>query len=169
MKRFLIILGISILLILGYFVFVSGKQGEKQEVKQQTSQQITSPENINYRASFAIFTNNTYRVFDDPKYHNQSPDVYMESANIVIVKKGGVTWSNFFATLPMNLKKDCLVTGTGQTFCTNETQRLRFFINSKEGKHALNKEIDDGAKLLVSYGNKPKEEISKEFDQIPNP
>src|SRR3989344_7467592 len=167
MKRFLIILGISILLILGYFVFVSGKQGEKQEVKQQTSQQITSPENINYRASFAIFTNNTYRVFDDPKYHNQSPDVYMESANIVIVKKGGVTWSNFFATLPMNLKKDCLVTGTGQTFCTNETQRLRFFINSKEDKDALNKEIVEGDKLLVTYGEETENQIKNQLQQVP--
>src|SRR3989344_4154514 len=162
MKRFLIILGISILLILGYFVFVSGKQGEKQEVKQQTSQQITSPENINYRASFAIFTNNTYRVFDDPKYHNQSPDVYMESANIVIVKKGGVTWSNFFATLPMNLKKDCLVTGTGQTFCTNENGKLRFFINGSEDPNALDKEIKKADKLLVTYGSESQEEIKKQ-------
>ena len=167
MKKLLILLGIVLLLVLGYVFFVSGKQGDKQEVKQETSQQTTSPENINYRASFAIFTNNTYRVFDDPKYYNQSPDVYMEEANIVIVKKKGITWSDFFATLPMSLKEDCLVTGTGQTFCTNETQRLRFFINSKEDKDALNKEIVEGDKLLVTYGEETENQIKNQLQQVP--
>jgi hypothetical protein len=40
----------------------------------------------------------------------------------VHVRKAGVIWSDFFKTLPMELTKDCLITGTKQTFCIGETE-----------------------------------------------
>ncbi|OGH10805.1 MAG: hypothetical protein A3B38_03835 [Candidatus Levybacteria bacterium RIFCSPLOWO2_01_FULL_36_13] len=118
------------------------------------------------KASFAIFTNNIFRIFSDPKYHFQSKDVYMEEANIIIVKTKGITWDGFFKTLPMKLTKECLTTGTGQVFCTNDSQKLRFFINGKEDVNALAREVNQKDKLLVSFGNKTDEEIKKELQQI---
>src|SRR3989344_9692600 len=79
------------------------------------------------RASFAIFTNGTFRIFTDSRYHNKSSDVYIEgpdAPNIVFIKKNGITWGDFFGTLPMTLTKDCLITGTQQRFCTDETGSL---------------------------------------------
>jgi hypothetical protein len=53
----------------------------------------------------------------------------------------------------MSLTKECLVTGTKQTFCTGEEGNLKFYINDIEDKNALDKVINGGDILLVKYGN----------------
>ena len=119
----------------------------------QTSTPTVTPKPTDITASFEIVTLGTKRIFTSTMYHNLSTDVYISAAdpNQVHVKKEGTTWTDFFATLPMKLSKDCLTTGTGQTFCSNDSQRLKFFINDKEDPSALDKEINEGDKLLVTY------------------
>ena len=86
-------------------------------------------------------------------YHNLSSNVYISAADPsqVHVKRKGTTWADFFATLPMKLSKDCLVTGTKQTFCTNDSYKLKFFINDKENPNALDEEIKEGDIFKVLY------------------
>lgn len=102
-------------------------------------------------------------------YHNLSPDVYIESSNpnIVQVKKVDITWNDFFKTLPMSLSRDCLTTGTGQTFCTEGTQTLKFYLNGQLDADALDKKISAGDQLLVSYGDEGDLEIERQVQQIP--
>ena len=69
----------------------------------------------------------------------------------------------------MSLSKDCLVTGSGQTFCTNKTQALRFFINGMEDPDALDREIKESDKLLITYGIETDDQIKEQLEQIPNP
>lgn len=106
-------------------------------------------------ASFGIITNGTFRTFTASMYHNRNPDVFIESnqPNIVHVKRLGLKWDYFFKTLPFLLDKECLVTGTGQSFCTDEFQKLKFYINGAEDPDALDLPIDHKDKLLVIYGN----------------
>lgn len=112
------------------------------------------PVPVDLTATFEIFTNGTKRVFTQAMYHNQSPDAYIESPDpsVVHIKKANVTWDDFFRTLPFSLTKDCLVTGTRQTFCSNETKRLRFFLNGEETPNALELEIKANDALKVTYG-----------------
>ena len=114
-----------------------------------------TPENIfnDFTATFGITTNGTVRTFTNPDYHNLSSDVYIEATNpnIVNIKRDGATWNDFFESLPFSLSKDCLTTGTGQTFCTNENGALKFFINNVEDPNALDKEIKPDDKLEVIY------------------
>jgi hypothetical protein len=117
-----------------------------------------SPEEIlpkfeNFTATFEIYTNGTKRIFTDPKYHNKSLDVYIESKNpsLINVQKPDITWSDFFATLPMKLDKECLTTGTGQVFCSNKDKKLRFYINEIEKQDALTSKISPGDFLKVEY------------------
>ena len=128
------------------------------------------PKQTDKRASFAIFTNGTFRIFTDSRYHNQSSDVFLTEAepNIVYVKKEGITWGDFFKTLPMTLSKECLTTGTGQRFCTGETGLLGFYLNGERDPNALDKEISDEDKLLVSFGSQNEEEIQSQLSQIPD-
>lgn len=108
---------------------------------------------IETAATFRIITNNTIRTFTDSRYHNLSKDVYItsEDPNRVVVKKKGTTWSDFFKTLPMSLDENCLVTGTKQTFCTNETKKLYFYINNTESATALDSLIRQDDFLLIEY------------------
>ncbi len=52
----------------------------------------------------------------------------------------------------MSLTKDCLVTGTKEEFCSNETKKLKFFINDLESPDALDQIIKQDDKLKVEYG-----------------
>lgn len=115
---------------------------------------VVSPEPVDYTAEFAIYTHGTLRVFTAGMYHNLSEDVFIaaDNPNLVRVKKKGVTWKQFFDTLPFELNKDCLVTGTGQTFCNGEDGNLIFSLNSEDDPDALDKVIQPGDELMVSFG-----------------
>ena len=108
-----------------------------------------------FTASFEIYTNGTKRVFTQSMYHNKSSEVFVENPDpsIVYVKKTGITWDNFFKTLPFSLSKECLITGTKQEFCNTDSQKLVFTINGQNSPNALDLEIKNGDELIVTYGD----------------
>ena len=110
-------------------------------------------EQININASFTIVTNGISRNFSSKMYHNLSEEVYIEASNpsIVHVKTKGTTWDDFFKTLPMKLTKECLTTGTKETFCTGENGTLKFYLNNIEDKNLLDKEINEGDKTRIVF------------------
>lgn len=140
---------LGVLVVLGLFFYFLTK--DKPLPGLQAPTPTSKP--IDYVASFEITTLGTKRTFDDPRYHDLTDYLYLSALDpsFVHVKKSGLTWSDFFATLPMKLTSECLTTGTGQVFCTNETKKLRFTLNNREDPNALEKEISPGAKLLVTY------------------
>lgn len=171
MKPILLLGAVGVLVVGGFFVFSSSKPKAGPKTIDTPTPQIANDETktVEIKASFAIFTNGTFRIFTATMYHNLSPDVYIESQNpnIVHVKTANITWDHFFKTLPMKLTRDCLTTGTGQTFCTKGNQTLKFYINGRLYANALDRTIDAGDQLLVSYGNENNEQIKKQLDQIP--
>jgi hypothetical protein len=139
--------------LLGWFL-LKDKTAETMLSPELNAPTVTTKDTpIDFTAEFEIITNGTRRTFTNSMYHNQSDDVYIESSspNTIRVKKAGITWDNFFKTLPFSLSKDCLTTGTGQTFCTNENQTLRFILNGIETPNALNEIINPNDRLEVIY------------------
>ena len=169
MKSALIIAGILILGAGAIFAFSSSKPKAEPLESPTPTPQVAEKVEVDTRASFTIFTNGTLRIFTDPRYHDLSSDVYIESpnSNIVNVKKARITWDDFFKTLPMKLTSDCLTTGTGQVFCTNETRTLKFYLNEQLDAAALSRVINPGDKLLVSYGPLNDPAIEYQLEQIP--
>jgi hypothetical protein len=157
----LIILVIIAIMLVGsalYFLV----QNEVNDTPQITTSELenstpttTEPVDIavDITASFEIYTNGTKRVFSDPRYHNLSDTVFITSddPNQVRVKRKSIVWSEFFNSLPMELSKDCLVTGTGQEFCTNDTHQLTFTINDTPFPDALDRVINENDILKVEY------------------
>lgn len=137
----------SLIIIIGLLAFWFRQKkhttGTTPPTQTQTVLEVETPIPVEFTATFEIYTNGTKRVFTDKKYHNLSQDVYIaqENPGVIYVKKEGVTWGDFFKTLPMKLTKGCLTTGTGQIFCTNDSYTLRFFINETEDPNALEKAI----------------------------
>ena len=119
------------------------------------------------RASFLIFTNGVRRVFTAAMYHNLSADAYIEAANpaIIQVKKSGITWGRFFATLPFELSATCLVTGTGERFCNTASRSLKFYLNGERTENFLDMEIRDGDWSLISYGSEDETRLASELAQ----
>lgn len=167
---------IVIVVVFGYLFFSKKLSSPPQQIENQrqaekteeSSSNIPTETVVDYRASFAIFTNGVFRVFTAAMYHNLSADVFIQSdnPNIVHVKKSGITWDDFFKTLPFKLTRDCLTTGTKETFCTNNNGELRFYLNAEKDPDALDKQINNGDKLLVSYGNEDEKQIQNQLQQI---
>lgn len=178
MKAAGVVIGIIVLIAAAYFLTTGNKPPQDFEsANQNTEDPITqSPKAVEkkgeIKASFAIFTNGTFRIFTDSMYHNLSEEIFIESSNpnIIHVRKEYATWDDFFQTLPFKLDHECLTTGTGQTFCTGENGTLRFYINGEDSSgDALPKIINNNDKLLVTYGEGTPEEIESQIKRIPNP
>jgi len=160
---------VSIIGAILFFVF--SNSSKNINISKQNVSVTENEENVGYFASFAIYTNGTFRIFTDSRYHNLSEDVFIElpNSNTVHVKKSNITWGDFFKTLPMSLTQDCLTTGTKQTFCTNETYSLQFFINGSRNQSALSEIIQPNDKLLITYEKEDSILIPSQIQSIPQP
>lgn len=155
MKNFLILAVIAIVSIT-FFALNKAQEKPTGSPNLQPTQATPIPaqnEEVNLKASFTIVTNGLTRNFSAKMYHNLSPDVYIESTNpsVVYVKKESTTWDDFFKTLPMQLTKECLITGTKETFCTGQNGTLRFYLNNVEDKNLLDKEVEEGDNALIRF------------------
>jgi hypothetical protein len=161
--------GVIIIALLagGYFYLYDKTPKSQLASPTVTTSPTASPKEVDITASFGIFTNGTFRIFTPARYHNQSEDIYIEASNpyIIHVKKENLTWADFFKTLPMKLEKDCILTGTKETFCTNSEKSLKFYINGNSDPTALNRSINQGDQLLVSYGNENESQIQAQLQK----
>ncbi len=155
-KGFSLIVPIVVLTLAAIaFFFFSSSKPKTESVSRITQDAGLSLENepVEFRASFEIVTNGTKRTFSDKMYHNLFEDAFInaDDPGVVVVKKPGITWRQFFDTLPFKLTYDCLTTGTGQTFCNNQTNSLRFILNGQEDVLALDKAINPSDHLRIEY------------------
>lgn len=165
-------IGIVLVLLIGTGFFATRQQSNTQEpIPSLSPAQPTTaqPKQVNYRAGFAIFTYGTFRVFTASMYHNLSPDVYIEAGNpnVVVVKKDGTTWNDFFNTLPMKLTKDCLTTGTKQTFCSGTNGTLEFYLNGVKTDNLLGLPIRGGDRALITFGNLTEKQLQEQLQKAP--
>jgi len=78
----------------GYLIFSNSAEksidmsGQKASLSDVSQAPIT-PQIVDKQASFAIFTNGTFRVFTAAMYHNLSPNAYIEASNpnVIQIKK----------------------------------------------------------------------------------
>lgn len=149
MKKLIIFIAVFIL-----FLFLALTLFNKPQTPQVSAPTpAPTPEVINITASFTIITGNITRSFKAGKYHNRSLGVYItaDDPTIIHVTKEGITWDDFFKTLPMKLTKDCLTTGDGETLCDGKNGSLKFFLNDIEDKNLLDREIKEGKKALIKF------------------
>jgi len=98
MNKIIAILVIVILLSFTEFIFYRSTQTVSQSTpaKNNVSAEIVEVSVApvtDIQASFAIFTNGTFRTFTAAMYHTLSQDVYIEASNpnVIQVKKSGAT------------------------------------------------------------------------------
>lgn len=136
---------------------LTAREAVKTQVKENELSGLATatsvPTQTDFTARFEIYTLGTKRTFNAVMYHNQSDDVYIESPdpNIVNIKAGGITWKDFFDTLPFSLDETCLTTGTRETFCTNGSGTLKFYLNGFDTPNVLTLPIRAGDSSRVSY------------------
>lgn len=111
-------------------------------------------EEVPYSAEFHVYTNGVERDFNAAMYHNLSENVYLDSEDstkVVVITKD-ITWRKFFETLPFSVGEECLITGLGEEFCSNDELELKFYLNGGSSENVLDELIRRDDVLLISYG-----------------
>lgn len=157
MKSLLTVIAIVVPILVG-LSFIIFKPSPPQTTPQPISptvQPTNEPKTLEIKATFKIVTDRITRNFSNPKYHKRSADVFIQAddPSIIYVKKSGITWQNFFDTLPMKLTKECLTTGDGETFCNQKGGSLKFYLNNIEDQDLLDKEIKEKDQILVKFSS----------------
>lgn len=169
MRKFVIVgsLLLAVLIALGLF-FTFKTDSPIPLTSQNTNMESKKPTISTTKAKFLIYTNGTRRDFSDSRYHNLTSSLYIDPLTPyeVVSIRSVSTWDDFFKTLPMKVEKDCLSTGTGQVFCSNETESLKFYVNGKFDPNTLTRKIDDGDMLLISFGSEGKEGIDFQLKEL---
>jgi hypothetical protein len=163
---------VVILVILGLVSWLSLKTPATPSLPPSSSQQsVAIPLTTPIQAGFLIYTNGVKRSFAASMYHNRAESVFLaaDSPQIVHITIEGVTWTDFFQTLPMSLTRECLITGTKESFCTGPQGTLRFYINGEENADALEEVIAQNDRLLISYGFATELELAHQIQAVPNP
>lgn len=170
-KHVLILMIILTAVASGIIIYIKFNQANNFFSPPEEAQDIQTQKPSEFSASFAIYTNGTFRIFTNSMYHDLSPDVYIsgKNPNVVNVKKEGITWGDFFSTLPFELNNQCLTTGTNQTFCSNETYTLQFYLNENLTEDIMENEINPGDKLLITFDTPNSSNLSEQLRSVPEP
>ena len=102
---------------------------------------------------------------DGSTIHRHSSGVTLgflfDSLNIV------VGWESIGYNEPFDSSKDpCFIFPDGRQFCTNEDYSLKFYINHELVKEIYNYVIEEGDRILITYGSETSEQIEEQLREL---
>ena len=111
--------------------------------------------------------------FTAPTYQIKSSWIHFEESDGKTVHRhaSGVTLGYLFDTLNIGLDDKCYRFPDGRNFCTVEDKEgdeysLKFYINHEKVKDIRDYVINDGDRILISYGNESQEEINDQLLEL---
>ena len=124
------------------------------------------------------------RIFGDkfdfsvPSYQIKSSWIHFEESDGTTIHRhaSGVTLGYLFDSLNIGIdyvdrvnedtNKKCFIFPDGRQFCDNEDYRLKFYINHVEQQSIYNYVLEDGDRILITYGNETPEQIEEQLREL---
>ena len=124
------------------------------------------------------------RIFGDkfdfsvPSYQIKSSWIHFEESDGTTIHRhaSGVTLGYLFDSLNIGIdyvdrvnedtNKKCFIFPDGRQFCDNEDYRLKFYINHVEQQSIYNYVLEDGDRILITYGNETPEQIEEQLIEV---
>lgn len=114
------------------------------------------------------------RIFGDrfdfslPAYQIKSSWIHFEGqdGNTIHRHASGVTLGYLFDTLSVDLTNDCFIFPDQREFCTNEDYSIKFYINHQKVNGIRDYVLQEGDKILISYGNESQEQIEEQLAEL---
>ncbi|MFQ5941567.1 MAG: protein-disulfide isomerase [Nitrososphaerales archaeon] len=120
-------------------------------------------------AAFKLFINNEELVdFSLPQYQVKSRYIHFEDENGVIIHKHatGVDLGFHFEAIGLNFDDECIIIGSGNIYCNEGEKTLKLFVNGLRNDMYDRYVLNDGDKILISYGNETEEEIEAQLNAL---
>ena len=124
------------------------------------------------------------RIFGDkfdfsvPSYQIKSSWIHFEESDGTTIHRhaSGVTLGYLFDSLNIGVDyvdrvnedtiNKCFIFPDGRQFCDNEDYRLKFYINHVEQQSIYNYVLEDGDRILITYGNETPEQIEEQLVEV---
>ena len=101
--------------------------------------------------------------FSTPGYQIKSSWIHFEESDGVTIHRhsSGVTLGYLFANINIGIDSECYIFPDGRQFCTNEDYSLKYYINHQAVKDINDYVIEDGDRVLITYGSETPEQIEE--------
>jgi hypothetical protein len=114
------------------------------------------------------------RIFDDkfdfsvPTYQIKSSWIHFEESDGTTIHRhaSGVMLGYLFETINIGINSECYVFPDGRQFCTNEDYSLKYYINHQLVKDIIDHVIQDGDRILITFGNETPEQIEEQLAEL---
>ena len=132
---------------------------------------IGPPGSTHHHSTMLIFINGELRRFDDAKYYESSPYAHIHDPSFAEIHTHAtnVTLAFFLRTLNVKFNSTCLIFSEQESYCNNQTQTLKFYVEGKLNNEFGNHLTVDWEHYLITYGDESEEEIQDQIRRIPNP
>ena len=106
--------------------------------------------------------------FTSPAYQIKSSWIHFEDSDGTTIHRhsSGVTLGYLFANLGINIDSECYKFPDGRHFCSNEDYRLKYYINHQIVKDVNDYVLEDGDRILITYGPETPEEIEEQLIEL---
>jgi len=120
-------------------------------------------------ADVKVYINGQSINFSQKKYQVTTSYIHFEDGlgGVVHMHATGMNIGHLFNSLDGNFNDNCLNI-EGQSYCTDGSIKLKFYVNGKANNEFDNYVFEDLDKILVSYGSENDSELQKQLNSITN-
>ena len=106
--------------------------------------------------------------FTSPAFQIKSSWIHFEAqdGNTIHRHSSGVRLGYLFETLGIQLTDECFIFPDEREFCTNEDYSLKFYINHNIIQGIQNYVLNEGDRILISYGNEDQAQIDAQLTEL---
>ena len=106
--------------------------------------------------------------FDSPAYQIKNSWIHFEDSDGTTIHRhsSGVTLDYLFANIGIGIDNECYRFPDGRQFCTNEDYSLKYFINHEPVKDINDYVLEDGDRILITYGSETPEQIEEQLMEL---
>ena len=106
--------------------------------------------------------------FGSPAYQIKSSWIHFEDSDGTTIHRhsSGVTLDYLFANIGISIDNECYKFPDGRQFCTNEDYSLKYFINHEPVKDINDYVLEDGDRILITYGSETPEQIEEQLMEL---
>ena len=106
--------------------------------------------------------------FSFPSYQIKSSWIHFEESDGTTIHRhaSGIMLGYLFDGLKIGVDSECYVFPDGRQFCTNEDYSLKYFINHQKVSDIQNYVLEDGDRILITYGSETPEKIEEYLIQL---
>lgn len=116
-------------------------------------------QSVHEHSDFAVFVDGRQIDFNSEQFlstetNERSPNVHVHAprTNVAHLHREQTTFDEFFRSLGMELRDDCLKLATGEKLCSDTTNQLRFMVNGVQVDKLMFEKMTDMGRVLISYG-----------------